>query len=550
MYLIYRFTMITNLSEQFSALCGYTARIGYLLEVIDRIQADNLVDMAGNGVKGKWGSGNGTGGGNGDETDDSNYGSLHSSNSSREDSTDNLFRRATESTSVPLTTAEELGARTSVSAASTTATVNSPEHIIKLHHHPHRHQHSIAEDSNIAHNNHSHPPMQDDNDNGDKDDTIVINGLTLHIPPSSLSSPHSKESNTYSLLPPLISNLSLTLSPGTNLLISGANGSGKSSLLRSLAGLVSPTLGSTRVPPFPRSMFIPQSVYVPAHGSLMDVVGYGCCCSCLELESQDSSSSSPVPPTSPPNKSTPTTSNNNSNNRLLWHQLYLPPRPPMFWNRHQKSRASQGQCQHSNYCPTLANCVGLRTFTDDQVINCLLQKVELGYLLSRIDKQIFSTQGGDQLECVDDEVFVAAAGASNSDSSSTSPPSLSISISSHHEILYHQFDLTRLSPGELQRLHIARLLLWRPTWAFIDEGFSSIDVKGRRVLLDAVIQSGISVIMVTHGDTEERGVSTAGSSSNSIVWRQLSLERGSEGSLNNNSGNGSFKIIDLTTAQY
>jgi ABC-type uncharacterized transport system fused permease/ATPase subunit len=153
--------------------------------------------------------------------------------------------------------------------------------------------------------------------------------------------------------------------------------------------------------------------------------------------------------------------------------------------------------QQFKYCSNFVKCSGLRSFTDEQVIECLLEKVELGYLVSRIGKQIAIETTASQ--------------------------------SSHHLILYHSFDLTQLSPGEIQRLHIARILLWRPVWAFIDEGFSGIDVNGRRKLLEAITRSGISLVMVSHastGDQTHHHHPEYFGGDEEVEWRQLTLGEG------------------------
>jgi ABC-type uncharacterized transport system fused permease/ATPase subunit len=75
----------------------------------------------------------------------------------------------------------------------------------------------------------------------------------------------------------LIKNVTMAVRPGNNLLITGPNGSGKTSLLRVLAGLWEPLDGTVRTPT-PVSgktqkplMWLPQRPYL-LQGSLRDQV--------------------------------------------------------------------------------------------------------------------------------------------------------------------------------------------------------------------------------------------------------------------------------------
>ena len=71
----------------------------------------------------------------------------------------------------------------------------------------------------------------------------------------------------------LVRNLALTLPPGASLMITGPSGSGKSSMLRALAGLWTTGTGRIMRPPLEDTMFLPQQPYVPA-GTLREALCY------------------------------------------------------------------------------------------------------------------------------------------------------------------------------------------------------------------------------------------------------------------------------------
>ncbi|MEU7895837.1 ABC transporter ATP-binding protein/permease [Nonomuraea sp. NPDC049152] len=72
---------------------------------------------------------------------------------------------------------------------------------------------------------------------------------------------------------PLIEGLTLTMSPGQALLVKGASGSGKATLLRSLASLWPHADGTIRRPTGGRTLFLPQQPYLPM-GSLRTALAY------------------------------------------------------------------------------------------------------------------------------------------------------------------------------------------------------------------------------------------------------------------------------------
>ncbi|KAJ2239241.1 hypothetical protein GGH97_005098, partial [Coemansia sp. RSA 475] len=60
--------------------------------------------------------------------------------------------------------------------------------------------------------------------------------------------------------------------------------------------------------------------------------------------------------------------------------------------------------------------------------------------------------------------------------------------------------LQMLSPGEQQKLSIARVLFWRPPFAALDEATSALDAAAEAVLYRALSYAAITVISVSHHD--------------------------------------------------
>jgi putative ATP-binding cassette transporter len=62
-----------------------------------------------------------------------------------------------------------------------------------------------------------------------------------------------------------------------------------------------------------------------------------------------------------------------------------------------------------------------------------------------------------------------------------------------------------LSPGELQRINFARILLHKPEWVFLDESTSSLDLENEKYLYNLLKEklSGCTVVSVGHQPSME-----------------------------------------------
>ncbi|KAJ2778483.1 hypothetical protein GGI15_004165, partial [Coemansia interrupta] len=187
----------------------------------------------------------------------------------------------------------------------------------------------------------------------------------------------------------LVSNLDLNLGQGDSLLITGANGVGKTSLLRVLAGLWPPAAGSLSLPDTPNAVFfLPQQPYMVA-GSLRE-------------------------------------------------QLTYP------WT------TTSAAGEESPVC------------SDEELVR-LLRLVGLEHV-----PRMLEGQGSGQ------------------------------HVAAYDRWVSAQTWMQVLSPGERQRVSVARVLFWRPMFAILDECTSSLDVEAEARVYAAMAQAGITVVSVGH----------------------------------------------------
>jgi vitamin B12/bleomycin/antimicrobial peptide transport system ATP-binding/permease protein len=90
----------------------------------------------------------------------------------------------------------------------------------------------------------------------------TANGKTINLVPDNFLALEDVTLQTPNYQKTLFKNLSLALQPGQGLLIMGESGSGKSSLLRALAGLWNSGTGMIFRPPLQEMLFLPQRPYM------------------------------------------------------------------------------------------------------------------------------------------------------------------------------------------------------------------------------------------------------------------------------------------------
>ncbi|KAJ2005994.1 hypothetical protein GGI04_002035 [Coemansia thaxteri] len=189
----------------------------------------------------------------------------------------------------------------------------------------------------------------------------------------------------------LVAGLTVDVSAGRSLLITGPNGTGKTSVLRTLCGLWRPAAGCVRVP---RSevFFLPQTAYVVA-GSLREQLSY-----------------------------------------------------PGLWGT------------------AVRVC-------DDAELARLLAAVGLASLVGRI---------------------AAASASASADHSAYDRP------------FPLQFWLQVLSPGEQQKISIARVLFWKPRFAVLDECTSALDPAAEAAVYQALLDARVTLVSVSHHESLRR----------------------------------------------
>ena len=105
----------------------------------------------------------------------------------------------------------------------------------------------------------------DENEDEDDPEITLQEGSSLVLKDLTVRPPKSERE--------LVENLSLSLTKGGSLLIMGASGTGKSSLLRTISGLWNSGEGSIQRPQLKKMMFVPQKPYM-IQGSLKDNILY------------------------------------------------------------------------------------------------------------------------------------------------------------------------------------------------------------------------------------------------------------------------------------
>jgi len=117
-----------------------------------------------------------------------------------------------------------------------------------------------------------HDPEAERDDSPDPNGTVEPSLIDTHETGHRLSITHL-DVQTPDGHKTLLKSLDLNLKPGTSILLMGPSGTGKSSLLRTIAGLWNTGGGSITRPPLARMMFLPQRPYM-VQGSLRDQLLY------------------------------------------------------------------------------------------------------------------------------------------------------------------------------------------------------------------------------------------------------------------------------------
>jgi ABC-type uncharacterized transport system fused permease/ATPase subunit len=254
----------------------------------------------------------------------------------------------------------------------------------------------------------------------------------------------------------LVRDATLSIAEGQAVLLSGPNGSGKTALLRVLAGLWRPASGSVKLRDdslsayvsmeeavtrpldgFPRVAFVPQKTFV-SPGTLRSWMLYPLREASSPSVTDDSAESAP----------------------LLWRRVDRPALPLADPDETLPSCVS-AICRR---CPCARAPSGEPVESD-------------AFAASVSDAEICSalTEAG-VLDAVRNSVGV-----------------------DHEDWLRTPADFAcKLSSGELQRLSIARVLLQRPAMAFLDEATSEMDAQGESRCISALKSHGVTIVTVGH----------------------------------------------------
>ncbi|CAN0242781.1 unnamed protein product, partial [Discosporangium mesarthrocarpum] len=228
----------------------------------------------------------------------------------------------------------------------------------------------------------------------------------------------------------IVSNLSLTVVRGKNLLIMGPSGCGKTSFLRGLAGIWRPVEGSVKLRPglsHPTDAADMGEVAVGLRGERDVVHGYS--------GSRDS-------------------------------VMFLPQRPYLFMGTLLAQVAYPSECNVDS----------------SQRVAAVLNKLGLSYLMFE-DQLEDSNMGfeGHSTRALGDGSGSREGGSDGRGGLNTPRNWPSV-----------------LSPGESQRMGLARVLYHRPHLAFLDESTSALSEDAERDVYRALEEAGVTVVTVGH----------------------------------------------------
>lgn len=139
---------------------------------------------------------------------------------------------------------------------------------------------------------------------------------------------------------------------------------------------------------------------------------------------------------------------------------------------------------------------GTIRFIDQDGKEVYLNPDEIGYLAQ--DSTLFP-------DTLENNITMFNAELNNQVKQATKKVDLDKDISNFPEGLATQVDLDKnnLSGGQKQKLVLARALVHNSPWLFIDEGTSAIDSKSTKHILQHLLTTDGSVIMIAHNFSNE-----------------------------------------------